>query len=100
MKLMRHLPATSYLATIYLFFYIPILVLIIYSFNNAQYSLIWHGFSTHWYHELFSDVDLWIAVLHSVLLGIAAATIAMCIGGLTAISLYRYDFFGHQLLHG
>ncbi len=97
---MRNLPYTSYLTAIYLFFYIPIIVLIVYSFNNAQYSLLWHGFSLRWYHELFADSDLWLAVLHSVILGVTAATVATCVGGLTAISLYRYDFFGRQLLYG
>jgi spermidine/putrescine transport system permease protein len=97
---MKNLPVTSYLTTIYLFFYIPIIVLVLYSFNNAQYSLLWHGFSLRWYHELFSDNDLWVAVLHSLVLGISAATIAMCIGGLSAITLFRYDFFGRRLLYG
>lgn len=97
---MKQLPAFSYLTGIYLFFYIPILVLIAYSFNNAQYSLVWHGFSSRWYSELFSDSDLWIAVMHSLILGVSAAFIAMIIGGLTAISLYRYQFFGRRLLYG
>jgi len=97
---MKNWPMKSYLTGIYLFFYIPILVLIIYSFNNAQYSLVWHGFSFRWYQELFSDNDLWISVMHSLVLGVSAATIAMCIGGLTAISLFRYQFFGRQLLQG
>ncbi len=97
---MKHISSSSYLTAIYLFFYIPILVLIAYSFNNAQYSLVWHGFSMRWYNDLFSDSDLWVAVLHSCILGISAATIAMCIGGLTAISLYRYHFFGRKILYG
>lgn len=97
---MKHLPSISYLTGIYLFFYIPIIILMIYSFNSAQYSLLWHGFSLRWYRELLTDADLWIAVSHSLALGITAATVAMCIGGLTAISLYRYDFFGQQLLNG
>jgi spermidine/putrescine transport system permease protein len=97
---MKTLPVASYLTAIYLFFYIPIIILIVYSFNSAQYSLLWHGFSLRWYQELFSDSDLWIAVMHSMLLGISAATIAMCVGGLTAITLYRYDFFGRRLLYG
>lgn len=97
---MKNLPTYSYLTGIYLFFYIPIIVLIIYSFNDAQYSLVWHGFSLRWYHELFQDSDLWIAVIHSLILGAAAATVAMCVGGLTAISLFRYHFFGRRLLSG
>jgi spermidine/putrescine transport system permease protein len=97
---MKNWPVTSYLTAIYLFFYIPIIILIVYSFNSAQYSLLWHGFSLRWYQELFSDSDLWIAVMHSLLLGVSAATMAMCVGGLTAITLYRYDFFGRRLLYG
>ena len=96
---MKNLPIASYLTAIYLFFYIPIVVLIAYSFNNAQYSLVWHGFSMRWYHELFADTDLWIAVGHSLVLGVFAATVAMCIGALAAVSLYRYDFFGRKLLY-
>jgi spermidine/putrescine transport system permease protein len=97
---MKQLPVNSYLTAIYLFFYIPIICLIVYSFNNAQYSLVWHGFSMRWYQELFSDSDLWISVWHSIVLGVSAATIAMCVGGLTAITMYRYDFFGRRLLFG
>lgn len=99
-NLIKNLPMISYLTLIYLFFYIPIIILIIYSFNDAQYSLLWRGFSLRWYNELFADTDLWIAVWHSLVLGIFAATIAMCIGSLAAISLYRYVFRGQQLLYG
>jgi len=97
---MRKLPAALYISAVLLFFYLPIFVLIVYSFNNAQYSLIWHGASTRWYKELLADRDLWIAVYHSLTLGFFAATIAMCIGALTAITLFRYDFRGRQLLSG
>lgn len=92
------LPTISYLTSIYLFFYIPIIVLITYSFNDAQYSLLWHGVSLRWYQELFADTDLWLAALHSLALGVTAATAAMCLGGLAAINLYRYNFFGRKFL--
>lgn len=96
---MKRLGMLSYLTLIYLFFYIPIGVLILYSFNNAQYSLVWHGFSFHWYQELFIDKDLWIAAWHSLVLGIGAATVAMAIGTLAATSLYRYLFLGKHFLY-
>jgi spermidine/putrescine transport system permease protein len=99
-KFIQNLPTTAYLTLIYLFFYIPIVILIVYSFNDAQYSLLWHGFSGRWYSELFADKDLWIAVWHSLTLGIFAATAAMCIGSLAAVSLYRYQFMGRQFLYG
>lgn len=100
LKLLENFPTNTYLTLIYLFFYIPIIVLIVYSFNEAQYSLLWHGFSLRWYTELFADADLWIAVWHSFILGIFAATAAMCIGSLAAVSLYRYEFKGRQFLYG
>lgn len=99
MKL-KTLPQAFYLGVIYLFFYIPILVLIIYSFNDAQYSLVWQGFTWHWYQELFNDTDLWIATWHSLVLGIAAASVATLIGLLAAVSLYRYRFVGRHFLNG
>lgn len=90
----------SYLSLIYLFFYIPIIILIVYSFNNTQYSLLWHGFTWRWYAELFSDSDLWISTWHSFFLGIASATVATAVGLLAAVSLYRYRFFGRNFLNG
>lgn len=96
----RLFPAASYLSVIYLFFYLPILVLIIYSFNEAQYSLRWAGFTWGWYRELFADRGLWLAAWHSVILGVSASTLATIIGTLAAISLYRYRFPGRKLQQG
>lgn len=90
----------SYLSLIYAFFYIPILVLIVYSFNDAQFSLVWHGFTWRWYEELFADHDLWAATWHSFVLGICSATIATSVGLLAAVSLYRYRFLGRNILNG
>lgn len=88
-----------YLLAIYTFIYLPIITLMIYSFNAAQYSLLWHGFSTRWYFELFQDTDLWIAAWHSLILGILAASIAVVIGALAGVSLFRYHFKGKKFLY-
>lgn len=92
--------AYLYLSLIYLFFYIPIIVLIIYSFNNARYSLIWNGFTLSWYRELFADSDLWLATWRSFFLGITTASLSTLIGGLSALCLYRYHFFGKNFFKG
>jgi spermidine/putrescine transport system permease protein len=92
--------ATCYLVLIYAFFYIPIILLIVYSFNNTQYSLLWHGFTWNWYGSLFANRNLWIAALNSLFLGLAAASCATSIGMLAAVSLYRYQFVGHNFLNG
>lgn len=84
---------------IYLFLYTPIAVVIIFSFNNASHSLIWRGFTLHWYADLFHDSSLLLVAWHSLLIGLLAATIATTIGTLTAVSLFRYRFFGKKILH-
>lgn len=89
-----------YLTAVFLFFYLPIIILIVYSFNNTQYSLLWHGFTLQWYQELFNDSDLWLATWHSFFLGITAASAATFLGMLAAVSLYRYRFPGRGFLNG
>jgi spermidine/putrescine transport system permease protein len=98
LQLTRYSKAT-YLSLIYLFFYLPIIILIIYSFNSSHYSLVWHGFSLNWYEQLFQDTGLQIVAIHSLMVGILAATLATLLGTLAAVCLYRYQFFGKNLLH-
>lgn len=90
----------SYLFLVYAFFYIPILILLIFSFNQAEYSLLWHGFTLNWYKELFSDSDLWVATYHSLLLSVLSASCATLLGLIAATCIHRYEFFGKKLLHG
>lgn len=97
---MNRLTKFIYLTAIYLFFYFPIAVLITYSFNSSPYSLLWQGFSLSWYQQLFGDTSLQIVALHSLIIGLLAATFATALGTLAAVSLYRYKFYGKQLLHG
>lgn len=90
---------STYLSAIYLFLYCPLFVLVVYSFNDTRYSLLWQGFTWKWYQELFSDASLWIATWHSFFLGVTSASIATLIGMITAVSLYRYQFVGKKILN-
>jgi spermidine/putrescine transport system permease protein len=93
------LSSAAYLTLIYLFFYLPIIVLIIYSFNDSHYSLLWQGFTWSWYEELFIDNDLWLAAWRSFILGTSAATLSTALGLLAAVCLYRYRFLGRNFLN-
>lgn len=97
---MKRLFSFSYLSLIYLFLYIPILMLIVFSFNNAQFSMIWKGFTTAWYHQILEDTNVWIAAWHSLYLALTATLTSLFIGTLAAVSLCRYAFFGKPLLQG
>lgn len=89
----------AYLILIYGFLYIPILVLILYSFNDSKYSLEWRGLTWAWYQALFDDPDLLQVALNSALIAALSATAATLIGTMAAVALYRYQFFGKQLLN-
>lgn len=88
-----------YSVCVYIFLYLPIAIVIIFSFNNASHSLVWQGFTFKWYTVLFHNSVLLRVASHSFLLGILAATTATTIGTLAAVSLFRYRFFGKKILH-
>ena len=97
---MKKISCIAYLFAVYLFFYFPIIILIAYSFNQSAYSMVWHGFSAQWYKQLLKDTDLQVIAFHSLSIGVLTATIATFIGTLTSVALYRYQFYGKQLLRG
>lgn len=59
--------------------YLPIVVLIAYSFNDSTYSMLWHGATLHWYRQLQQNQSLWQALYHSLELAFIAATLSACL---------------------
>jgi putrescine transport system permease protein len=78
--------------------YIPILVLIGYSFNASTLVNVWGGFSTAWYVELVHNRQILNAAALSLEIGIAASTGAVLLGTLAAVALTRYRKFRGRLL--
>ncbi|MXP67450.1 spermidine/putrescine ABC transporter permease PotC [Pantoea sp. Aalb] len=78
--------------SIYAWLYIPILILIINSFNISRFGIIWQGFSIQWYKLLIKNDSLIQAAQHSIIIAMLSASFATFIGLLTAIALYRYNF--------
>lgn len=90
----------SYIGFIFLFLYLPVMILIIYSFNASKFSAVWHGFTLSWFRDLMHDTDLLVITAHSLVIATLAATGAAMIGALGSVALFRYRFFGKKLLHG
>ena len=78
--------------------YIPILVLIAYSFNASSLVNVWGGFSTAWYGQLLHNRQVLEAALLSVEVGFVASTGAVIMGTLAAIALIRFNAFPGRLL--
>jgi spermidine/putrescine transport system permease protein len=97
---MLHWLKSFYLWLVYLFLYLPIGVLVVYSFNASKNPYNWGGFSWQWYEKLWRNEALLSAAGNSLLLAVSAATLSTLIGTLTAIALHRYRFRGKRVLNG
>jgi putrescine transport system permease protein len=80
------------------FLYLPIVLLIIYSFNESKLVTVWGGFSTKWYGELLRDQAMLDAAWLTLRLGALSATIATVLGTLAALALVRYGRFSGRML--
>jgi putrescine transport system permease protein len=83
------------------FLYLPIVLLVIYSFNASRLVTVWGGFSTHWYASLLQNDDLLSAAWVTVRVGILSATLATVLGTMAAVTLTRMRRFrGRTLFSG
>ena len=83
------------------FLYLPIVILIIYSFNASRLVTVWGGWSTRWYREFFNDRAMLEAAWMSLKVGVVSATAATLLGTLAAVALSRGGAFrGRTLFSG
>jgi putrescine transport system permease protein len=89
------------LALGFAFLYLPIVILIVYSFNDSKLVTVWGGFSTRWYAALLHDQALLDAAWVTLRVGLLSATVATVLGTLAAIALVRFGrFTGRTLFTG
>lgn len=74
------------------FLYVPIIVLIIFSFNSARTGAVWQGFTLAWYEKMINNERLLDAALKSLVIATLSTTISVVIGTLTALAMERYPF--------
>jgi len=85
----------------YALLYVPILSVVIYSFNDSRLVTLWGGFSTRWYVSLLSNDELLAAALLSLRIAVVSATLATALGALVALALHRVQRLrGRILLSG
>jgi putrescine transport system permease protein len=98
----RRWPLLTLLGFGYAFLYVPVLLLIVYSFNESRLVTVWSGFSTKWYGELLRNRQLLDAAWLSVRIAAVNATFAVILGTLAANALVRHGRFrgraGFELL--
>lgn len=73
---------------VFLFLYAPILVLIFFSFNEANSQTAFSGFSLRWYADLFSDSSILIALKNTLIVGVISSALATVVGTLAAVGIF------------
>jgi spermidine/putrescine transport system permease protein len=94
----------------FFFLYIPIFILIIYSFNSSRFNAVWRGFTLNWYRSLLTgvtdgraqitDLMIWDAVNNSLIVAAISTIIATILGTMLALALERFSFRGRTLVEG
>ncbi|MBA2321703.1 MAG: ABC transporter permease [Deltaproteobacteria bacterium] len=84
-------------AGVYVFLHAPLLVLVIFSFNDDKYASQWTGFTFKWYARLLEREDILDGLVASLVVGGLATTIATFLGTLLALALARHEFRGRRL---
>ncbi|MDR2517466.1 MAG: ABC transporter permease [Spirochaetaceae bacterium] len=87
-----------YLGLVLFLMYVPILLVIVYSFNASRISSVWSGFSLRWYIEMFRDRALFEALRNSLVLGTGASFAAAAIGALAATGMSRARLPGGKVM--
>ena len=97
---MRKLPMWLRLSSlaVYAFLYVPLLIVVVYSFNDSRLNAEWTGFTFKWYTTLFHDEPMLLAARNSLLIGAVTSLIATLLGTMAGMVLHRFRAPVLQLL--
>ena len=74
----------------YAFLYVPLAIVVVYSFNDSRLNAEWVGFTLHWYKTLFSDGNMIVAAGNSLLIATSASLVSTILGTAAGVAMYRY----------
>jgi len=87
-----------YIALIFLFLYLPIFMVIIFSFNTSKMNIVWEGFTLQWYGSFFKNRTLMESLWVSLIIAVLSTVISTIIGTLGAVGLSKYHFRGKNII--
>lgn len=81
------------------FFYLPILILVVESFNSSRFGGAWRGFSLRWYGRLFHEPAIWEAARNTLLIAAVVTVVSLALGTTAALALHRFGRTRLQRVH-
>lgn len=94
------LTLSAHTVLVYLFLYVPILILVIFSFTRDEFGVRWTGFTFDWYIRLFNNERMMGAALNTLYVAFISTVASTIIGTLTALAMERYRFRGKGGMEG
>ena len=99
LEYMKRWPIRLWLGAVLAFLYAPLLIMIVFSFNNSKHG-VWRGFTLHYYAAAFQDGDLIAAFGNSLTIAAISTLASVVLGALTALLMWRFRFPGKAALEG
>lgn len=87
------------LILVFTFLFLPIFVLIVFSFNKSELNIIFEGFTLHWYKDLFSNRFLLEALMNTLIVAFISTIVSTIIGTVSAYGLKKYNFKGKNIIN-
>ena len=84
---------------VFVFIYIPIAMMVLFSFNDQRTNYYWNGFTLEWYKFLFTQSDLWGYLVVSLIVAVASVILSLAVGVLGAMGLMRFEFKLKKLIN-
>jgi spermidine/putrescine transport system permease protein len=82
-----------------LFFYLPIVILVVNSFNASRFGAGWKGFSLVWYKRLLHEPEIWAAARNTLVIAVLVTIVALILGTTSALALHRFARSRLQRIH-
>jgi spermidine/putrescine transport system permease protein len=100
LEYMRRWPLRVIVGATLVFLYLPLITLMIFSFNTSRRNVVWQGFTTDWYVKAFSNESLLQAFVNSLTIAFFCTIVSVILGALAAVMLWRFRFPGKTFVEG
>ena len=87
-----------FLAAVLVFLFLPIIILVIFSFNTDEMNVVFEGFTLEWYQKLFTNSSLIEAFLNTLIIAVSSTFVATVLGTLSAVGFRKFNFFGEKII--
>ena len=86
------------IAIVLLFLYVPIFIVILFSFNTSKMNIVFEGFTLNWYASFFKNRTLMEALVNSLIIAVSSTVLSVIIGTLGAVGMSKYNFKGKKIV--